>query len=127
MAAIPNTDTFDFIVVGAGSVGCVLAGGYDRSIWIHVPLGYGKLFSNPKVNWLYTAVGYLRQAHGRPNLTIVPNALASRILFKTPRHRRRISARRYNTHRPRNQWVVVAGGPFNHRNSVNTAALSRSR
>jgi choline dehydrogenase len=62
-------DTFDYIIVGAGSAGCVLAnrlsasgqhrvllleaGGEDRNIWIHVPLGYGKLFSNPKVNWLY--------------------------------------------------------------------------
>ena len=27
--------------------------GHDRNIWIHIPLGYGKLFSNAKVNWLY--------------------------------------------------------------------------
>jgi choline dehydrogenase len=63
--------SFDYIVVGAGSAGCVLAnrltasgrhrvllleaGGHDRNIWIHIPLGYGKLFSNPKVNWLYTS------------------------------------------------------------------------
>ena len=63
------TETFDFIIVGAGSAGCVLAnrltaydrhtvllleaGGEDRDIWIHIPLGYGKHFSNPKVNWLY--------------------------------------------------------------------------
>jgi len=60
---------FDFIVVGAGAAGCVLAnrltaaerhsvllleaGGPDSSPWIHIPLGYGKHFSNPKVNWLY--------------------------------------------------------------------------
>jgi choline dehydrogenase len=60
---------FDFIIVGAGSAGCVLAnrltasgrlsvllleaGGEDRDPWIHIPLGYGKHFSNPKVNWLY--------------------------------------------------------------------------
>ena len=60
---------FDFIVVGAGSAGCVLAnrlsasgrhsvllleaGGEDDDRWIHIPLGYGKHFSNPKVNWLY--------------------------------------------------------------------------
>jgi choline dehydrogenase-like flavoprotein len=65
------TDTFDYIIVGAGSAGCVLAnrlsasgrhrvllleaGGKDRNIWIHIPLGYGKLFSNPKVNWLYAS------------------------------------------------------------------------
>jgi choline dehydrogenase len=63
-------ESFDYIIVGAGSAGCVLAdrltacgryrvllleaGGKDRNVWIHVPLGYGKLFSNPKVNWLYT-------------------------------------------------------------------------
>ncbi len=62
-------DEFDFIVVGAGSAGCVLAdrlsasghhsvllleaGGEDDDRWIHIPLGYGKHFSNPKVNWLY--------------------------------------------------------------------------
>src|SRR2546430_10073031 len=64
-------DFFDYIVVGAGSAGCVLAnrltasgrhrvllleaGGHDRNIWIHVPLGYGKLFTNTKVNWPYTS------------------------------------------------------------------------
>jgi choline dehydrogenase len=62
---------FDFVVVGAGSAGCVLAnrltasgrhsvllleaGGEDDDRWIHIPLGYGKHFSNPKVNWLYAA------------------------------------------------------------------------
>lgn len=61
--------SFDYIIVGAGSAGCVLAnrlsesgahrvllleaGGEDRNPWIHIPLGYGKLFKNPRVNWLY--------------------------------------------------------------------------
>ena len=69
MTAMPNSASFDYIVIGAGSAGCVLAnrltasgrhrvllleaGGPDRNIWIHIPLGYGKLFSNAKVNWLY--------------------------------------------------------------------------
>jgi choline dehydrogenase len=60
---------FDYIIVGAGSAGCVLAnrltasgqyrvllleaGGRDRNLWIHIPLGYGKLFTDPRVNWLY--------------------------------------------------------------------------
>jgi choline dehydrogenase len=66
-----GTESFDYIIVGAGSAGCVLAnrltasgrhrvllieaGGADRNIWIHIPLGYGKLFTNPKVNWLYSS------------------------------------------------------------------------
>src|ERR1700676_586973 len=61
--------TFDYIVTGAGSAGCVLggrrrpyrrppgvvleAGDRDRYPWIHVPMGYGRLFSNPRVNWMY--------------------------------------------------------------------------
>ena len=60
---------FDYIVVGAGSAGCVLAnrlsadpgtrvllleaGPRDTNPWIHVPLGYGKLFDHPRLNWLY--------------------------------------------------------------------------
>lgn len=60
---------FDFIIVGAGSAGCVLAnrlsesgrhrvllleaGGQDTNPWIHVPLGYGKLFRDKSVNWLF--------------------------------------------------------------------------
>jgi choline dehydrogenase len=64
-----DTGAFDYIIVGAGSAGCVLAnrltasgrhrvllleaGPADRNIWIHVPLGYGKLFTNPRYNWLY--------------------------------------------------------------------------
>jgi choline dehydrogenase len=61
--------SFDYIIVGAGSAGCVLAdrlsasgcdkvllleaGGADSHFWIHVPLGYGKLFQDARVNWMY--------------------------------------------------------------------------
>jgi choline dehydrogenase len=62
-------EDFDYIIVGAGSAGCVLAdklsengrhrvlvveaGGTDRRFWVQVPIGYGKNFYNPKVNWMY--------------------------------------------------------------------------
>jgi choline dehydrogenase len=64
----PNA-VFDYIIVGAGSAGCVLAnrltesgryrvllleaGGADRNPWIHIPIGYGKLFKDRRVNWMY--------------------------------------------------------------------------
>ena len=60
---------YDYIVVGAGSAGCVLAnrltedgsatvllleaGGKDTSPMIHIPVGYAKTLKDPKVNWLY--------------------------------------------------------------------------
>ncbi len=61
--------TYDYIIVGAGSAGCVLAnrlsasgrhkvllleaGGRDLNPWIHIPIGYAKLFRNPQINWMY--------------------------------------------------------------------------
>jgi len=64
-------DAFDFIVIGAGSAGCVLAerlsaggrhrvlvleaGGSDRSFWVQMPIGYGKLFYDARRNWRFTA------------------------------------------------------------------------
>ena len=61
--------TFDYVIVGAGSAGCVLAnrlsedrsvrvclleaGGKDRNPWIHVPVGYGKTMGMPGLNWLF--------------------------------------------------------------------------
>jgi choline dehydrogenase len=61
---------YDYIVIGAGSAGCAVAGrlaeanasvllleagGPASNPWIHIPLGYAKLYANPKVNWCYTS------------------------------------------------------------------------
>jgi choline dehydrogenase-like flavoprotein len=60
---------FDYVIVGAGSAGCVLAnrlsadpkvrvllleaGGRDRWIWFHVPVGYLFLIGNPRADWCF--------------------------------------------------------------------------
>ncbi|MDO8979589.1 MAG: choline dehydrogenase [Afipia sp.] len=64
-----HKQAYDYIIVGAGSAGAVMAdrlsasgehsvllleaGGQDRNIWIHVPLGYGRTFFNRTVNWMF--------------------------------------------------------------------------
>jgi choline dehydrogenase len=61
--------TFDYVIVGAGSAGCVLAnrlsadpdisvllleaGGKDNYFWIHVPVGYLYCMNNPRTDWLF--------------------------------------------------------------------------
>ena len=80
MAAARDTDSYDFIVVGAGSAGCVLAnrltasgrhrvllleaGPSNRHPWLHIPLGYGKLFTDQRYNWCYQTEPQ-PECHGR--------------------------------------------------------------
>jgi choline dehydrogenase len=61
--------SYDFIIIGAGSAGCILAnrlsasgrhrvllleaGGEDDSFWFKLPVGYVKHYYNPRTNWMY--------------------------------------------------------------------------
>ena len=65
----PPTETFDTIIVGAGTAGCLLAnrlsadpsrrvllleaGGMDNYHWIHIPVGYLYCIDNPRTDWRY--------------------------------------------------------------------------
>lgn len=68
-AAVRKIGAFDYVVVGAGSAGCVLAnrlsadpdvsvllleaGGKDNYIWIHIPIGYLYTQNNPRTDWCF--------------------------------------------------------------------------
>lgn len=65
----PPKAEYDYIIIGAGSAACILAerlsasgqftvllleaGGKDRHPWFKIPMGYGKLYYNPRYNWMY--------------------------------------------------------------------------
>ncbi|HLB98062.1 MAG TPA: choline dehydrogenase [Acetobacteraceae bacterium] len=64
-----DDESFDYIVTGAGSAGCAVAarlsesghyrvllleaGGRDTNPWIHIPMGFYKVYADPRVNWMF--------------------------------------------------------------------------
>jgi choline dehydrogenase len=64
-----STERFDYVIVGGGTAGCLLAnrlsadpsvsvllleaGGLDNYFWIHVPVGYLYCIGNPRTDWMY--------------------------------------------------------------------------
>jgi choline dehydrogenase len=78
--------TYEFVIIGAGTAGCLLAnrlsaapacrvllieaGGNDNYHWIHIPVGYLRCIGNPRTDWCYrasmsrgsTATCYIRAA-----------------------------------------------------------------
>jgi 4-pyridoxate dehydrogenase len=68
---MPNQNSYDYVIVGAGSAGCALAnrltedkgkrvllleaGGWDRDPWIKIPLGWPRLLLKRKHDWMYFA------------------------------------------------------------------------
>ncbi len=75
-------DQFDYVIVGAGTAGCVLAnrlsadgkttvllveaGGSDRTVWIQLPIGYGRTFFDRRINWMYDTEA-VQGLNGRPS------------------------------------------------------------
>jgi len=68
--AIEDFGTYDYVIAGAGSAGCLLAnrlsadprnkvlvleaGGQDSWIWFHIPVGYLFAIGNPRADWMFT-------------------------------------------------------------------------
>src|SRR2546430_939465 len=102
---VQHFGSFDYVIAGAGSAGCLLAnrlsrdpdsrvllleaGGSDDWVWIDVPVGYLYTIAHPRTDWCYrtqprgrrwsASHAFLRPALQRKNLSVLTGALVSRV------------------------------------------------
>ena len=94
--------TYDYIVCGGGTAGCLLAnrlsadpskqvllieaGGNDDYLWVHIPVGYLYCIGNPRTDWLYSTdadPGLMRRAIQAHVYSVIPKPVSKNVVLYT--------------------------------------------